>query len=80
MPKPKIVASNKIAKPVWVTGTLLKRTSSRITIRTTDVREKPRDATIPIAHVQREEASGGISRFCVPQWWAYQQKVQYSES
>lgn len=77
---PSVKNPNKVETPVWIHGKVTKRTSTRVTIDAIDIRDKQRSVTLPLAHVKREEPSGDVTKFNVPQWWAYQQKLKYSET
>lgn len=65
--------------PVWITGNCTRRSNRSITVRAVDKYLASRDVVIARVHVLEERNTPGAYSFDfkVPQWVAYQAKLNY---
>jgi len=69
-------------RPVWITGTCTKKTSRSVTIKAVDRMLRSRDVIIAKVHILEERNTSGAYSFdyLIPQWVAYQNKLNYAVS
>lgn len=67
-------------RPVWITGNRTTQSSRSVTIKTVDRTLRSRDVVIAKVHILEARNTPGAYSFDfkVPQWVAYQNKLNYS--
>lgn len=66
-------------RPVWITGTLTRKSHRSVTIKAVDRMLRSRDVLIAKAHIleERRTPNAYSTDFKVPQWVAYSAKLNY---
>jgi len=69
-------------RPVWITGTRTTQSSRSVTIKAVDKYLSSRDVVIAKVHILDQRNTPGAYSFdyLVPQWVAYQNKLDYALS
>jgi hypothetical protein len=69
-------------RPVWITGTRTSQSRRSVTIRAVDRSLRSRDVVIAKVHILEERNTQAACSFdyLVPQWVAYQNKLNYEVS
>jgi len=67
-------------KQVWITGHCIRQTRRGVTLRVLDRTNRTRDVNIARVHITNERSNSCEYDFLVPQWVAFQNKLNYRES
>lgn len=67
----------KITTPVWVTLAVTSNSRRSLVGVGLDKHDAKRSVILPQSLVQARKVENGDKKFQVPQWWAYQNKLQW---